>query len=107
SEAGGNGLKAMKPTAVAKARTARSETISLRVKLTRRACAQSTIAGVTTRPPAASPSHHVTQIGASLSQAANPATYKVVTPMVALVMVAGPTQIRANFATCAGVSKVP
>jgi hypothetical protein len=64
------------------------------------------MAGVTTRAPAASPSHHVTQIGENFAQAAKPATHNVVTPMLALMTVAGPTQTSANFATCAGVPKV-
>ena len=68
--------------------------------------AHSTIAGVTTSAPAASPSHQVTQIGSKFSQAAKPATHSVTTPTVALMTVAGPTQTKANFATRAGLVKV-
>ncbi len=52
----------------------------------------------------------MTQIGTKFAQAANPATLSVTTPTVALMMVAGPTLMSANFATRAGrrnVSRPP
>src|SRR6185503_16426615 len=103
---GSSGLKATKPTSAVSDSTAAIATSSLRVKFARSDCAHSTMAGVTTKAPAASPSHHVTQIGENFAQAANPATHNVVTPMLALMTVAGPTQTSANFATLAGVLKV-
>ena len=106
SERGTSGLKAIKPTAMADASTASIGPNSSRSSARKPLCAHSTIAGVTTRAPAVSPSHQVTQISAKSSQRARPATVSVTTPTEALITVAGPTQTSANFATRAGVVKV-
>ncbi len=106
SERGSSGLKATAPTATAQAMTAPAAANSSRRKAPRQFCAHSTIAGVTTSAPAASPSHQVTQIGEKFCHAAKPATLSVTTPTVALITVAGPTTTSANFATPAGVRKV-
>ncbi len=106
SARGSSGLKAMRPTPRVTASTAIIDITSPRSKSAHSERAHSTITGVTTSAPAASPSHQVTQIGKNFVQAAKPARQSVVTPTLALMMVAGPTLTRANFATCAGVAKV-
>ena len=85
SERGNSGLNAIRPTATADS----SDTVtapSSRASNARHSdCAHSTITGVTTSAPAASPSHHVIQIGVNFVQAAKPATLSVRTPTVALM----------------------
>ena len=66
---------------------------------------QSTMTGVTTSAPARSPSHQVSQIGATFATSAKPARRSVSTPMLALMAV-GRKLMSANRATPAGVSKV-
>ena len=96
---GSSGLKAIRPTPMANISAAATAPSSWRLKERQPESAHSTMTGVTTSAPAASPSHQVTQISVNFAQSAKPATLSVTTPMVALVMVAGPTATRANFAT--------
>src|SRR5262249_54019036 len=72
-----------------------------RLQLTAWSNTQRTIAGVTIRAPAASPSHQVIQISLYRSQSAYPPRVRVVTPNVALTVVLR----RAARSTNANVSR--
>src|SRR5262245_33131046 len=60
--------------------------------------------GAKTTAPAKSPSHHVSQTGAAWASSAFPASIKLLTPSVALIVVVA-AQISANLPTPAGDSK--
>jgi hypothetical protein len=106
SERGSSGLSEIRPTRTAPPSMSPMRPSSSRVTVVQSVAAHSTIAGVTTSAPVTSPSHQVTQMTLKSLQLAKPASASVVTPIMALSTVAGPTQIATNLATRAGVENV-
>ena len=105
SARGSSGLKAIRPTATRRAQHRRDAAGIAAVEVAPVAMrAHSTMTGVTTSAPAASPSHQVTQIGLNFAQAAKPATLSVTTPMRGADRRSpARSQTSANFATCDGL----
>jgi hypothetical protein len=101
-----SGLKAIRPSTPVATRIAPDSRKAARLEKCGQGAAHRTITGVSTRAPARSPSHQVTQIGTKFAHAAEPARHSAPTPMVALSGVAMARQISANFATLSGVAKV-
>ena len=99
------GLKAIRPITQATQKMTIDSNSLPRLSERRSAAAHSTITGVTSKAPARSPSHQVSQTEPSAARSARPPTARLVTPMVAHSAV-GRKDSSAKRATPAGLSKV-
>src|SRR5947209_5667418 len=91
---------------MSKTRSRAASVASLRFNDCRDLVAQRISKGATMRSPVVSPSHHVTQIAAYFDHSANPASARLVTPIVALITVLA-AATNANLKTVWARSNAP
>ena len=101
-----SGLKATRPTAIAPSWTAVDSRNRSKSNGRYRLVVHRTITGVTTSAPATFPSHQVNTMAGNCPSSADRASTRLPTPRIALIIVPGARQSRANFATALGVSNV-
>src|SRR5262249_4316131 len=98
------GLKATRPIMVVVTSSSARPCNSTRPISLRLLFAQSTMNGVTSSLPPTSPSHQVSQIPGNFAGSAKPASTKLPTPMVALIIVPGTRVRQVNKITWGGSS---